>query len=113
MVRSQLPQDWKLLWPSHPCYPYEPSLKFYSFIGLDRFTAAQLHQMRSGKSYKAAYSSEDYLDSLNLYPFSEEDGETLKLAILYCNNKVDAGKLYLPGMDNIGVGSPLWGSKDM
>src|SRR5437660_12416111 len=111
-VRSQLLQDWKLLCPPHPSYAYEPSLRPHPFMGLDRFTAGRLHQMRSGKSYLAAHTSWDDRDSPKTCPFCEETDETFEHAILHCPSKRDAHELHLPGADDVGVGSPLWGSRD-
>src|SRR5207302_2290604 len=111
-VRSQLLQDWKLLCPPHPSYAYEPSLRPHPFMGLDRFTAGRLHQMRSGKSYLAAHTSWDDRDSPKTCPFCEETDETFEHAILHCPSKRDARELHLPGADDVGVGSPLWGSRD-
>ena len=81
-------------------------------MGLDRFTAGRLHQMRSGKSYLAAHTSWDDRNSPKTCPFCEEDDETLEHAILHCPAKLDAHELHLPGADDVGNGSPLWGSKD-
>ena len=45
--------------PDSTRYAYRPSLKAHPFMGLPKFDAGRLHQMRSGKSYLRAHPSWD------------------------------------------------------
>jgi len=52
--KNLLMEEWDRAAPDPARYPYQPSLKPHPFMGLDKFTAGRLHQMRSGKSYLRA-----------------------------------------------------------
>jgi len=52
-------EEWVKAAPDPARYPYLPSLKPHPFMGLEKFTAGRLHQMRSGKSYLRAHPSWD------------------------------------------------------
>jgi len=52
-------EEWELVAPVPPRYEYRPSLKPHPFMGLSKFDAGRLHQMRSGKSYLRAHPSWD------------------------------------------------------
>jgi len=45
--------------PDPERYAYRPSLMPHPFMGLSKFDAGRLHQMRSGKSYLRAHPSWD------------------------------------------------------
>ena len=55
--RSILLRQWSALAPPPPGYPFSPSLSPHPFMGLSKFLAGHVHQMRSGKSYLAAHPS--------------------------------------------------------
>ena len=48
---------WSEDFPAPSYYPYLPRLTPHPFMGLDKFIAGRIHQMRSGKSYLAAHPS--------------------------------------------------------
>lgn len=50
-------EEWGAQAPDPARYPYCPSLKPLSLMGLNKFDAGQLHQMRSGKGYLRAHPS--------------------------------------------------------
>ena len=54
-LKGHLLQDWLLQSPPPLSYPYPPRLVPHPFMGLDRFTAGRIHQMRSRKSYLKAH----------------------------------------------------------
>jgi len=56
-ARNMLIQDWATDDPAPPYYEYPPSLSPHPFMGLGKFVAGRIHQMRSAKSYLAAYPS--------------------------------------------------------
>jgi len=55
--RDLLMQEWEARAPDPARYPYPPSLKPHPFMGLNKFDAGRLHQIRSGKSYIRANPS--------------------------------------------------------
>jgi len=57
--KNLLMKEWDRAAPDPARYPFRPSLKPHPFMGLDKFTAGRLHQMRSGKSYLRAHPSWD------------------------------------------------------
>jgi len=55
--KNLLMKEWEEAAPDPARYPYRPSIKPHPFMGLDKFSADRLHQMRSGKSYLRAHPS--------------------------------------------------------
>jgi len=55
--KNLLMEEWDKAAPDPARYPFQPSLKPHPFMGLDKFTAGRLHQMRSGKSYLRGHPS--------------------------------------------------------
>ena len=49
-----LKEEWQSV-PPVLYYPFAPSLVPHAFMGLPKFIAGRIHQMRSGKSYLAAH----------------------------------------------------------
>jgi len=54
---NMLIQDWATDDPAPPYYEYPPSLSPHPFMGLGKFVAGRIHQMRAAKSYLAAHPS--------------------------------------------------------
>ena len=79
-------------------------------MGLDRFSAGRVHQMRAGKSYLAAHPSWSD-DKDPLCPSCEAEDETFHHAILSCRSKSEARRLHLSGVSSIAHDSPLWVDK--
>ena len=61
-AKQLLLYDWAAT-PAPPFYPYLPSTRPYPFMGLGKFVAGRLHQMRSGKSYLTAHAAWDNPDA--------------------------------------------------
>jgi hypothetical protein len=112
-LRTQLLQDWALQSPPPLYYKHLPSLRPHAFMGLDKFTAGRIHQMRAGKSYLAAHTTWEDPEASTICPHCEEEDETLSHAILHCPAKADIRLLCLPGVDDIGPASPLWSSAEL
>jgi len=107
--RSLLMQEWEEAAPDPPRYPYRPSLKPHPFMGLNKFAAGRLHQMRSGKSYLRAHPSWSD-DAPPTCPSCEEAPETFEDAILRCPAKGPARARHLQGVSDIGPDAPVWSS---
>ena len=54
-ARNMLIQDWVTDNPTPPYYEFPPSLSPHPFMGLGKFVAGRINQMRSAKSYLAAH----------------------------------------------------------
>ena len=83
LCRSLLIEEWEESAPDPARYPYRPSIKPHPFMGLNKFTAGRLHQMRSGKSYLRAHPSWSD-DAPTTCPSCDEAPETFEHAILRC-----------------------------
>jgi len=57
--KNLLMEEWGKVAPDPARYPYQPSIQPHPFMGLDKFSAGRIHQMRSGKSYLSAHPSWD------------------------------------------------------
>jgi len=56
-AKNMLVQDWVTDDPTPLYYEYPPYLSPHPFMGLGKFVAGRIHQMRSVKSYLSAYPS--------------------------------------------------------
>ena len=95
--------------PDHARYPYPPSLKPHPFMGLDKFSAGRIYQMRSGGCYLRAHSSWDS-DSPDTCPSCQSAPDTFEHAILHCPAKEPSRTRHLQGVLDIGPDTPVWSS---
>jgi len=102
-------KEWDEAAPDPARYPYRPSLRPHPFMGLSKFDAGCLHQMRSGKSYLRAHPSWDD-DGPSTCPSCGEARETFEHAILHCLAKRPARTRHLQGVSDIGPDAPVWSS---
>ena len=107
--KNLLLEEWDKAAPDPARYPYRPSLKPHPFMGLDKFSASRLHQMRSGKSYLRAHPSWDN-DTPTTCPSCQNAPETFEHAILHCPAKQPARTRHLQGVLDIGPDAPVWSS---
>ena len=56
-ARNILLQDWATAAPTPPYYDYPPTLSPHPFMGLGKFMAERIHQMRAAKGYLATHPS--------------------------------------------------------
>ena len=54
-AREKLLAEWSSLFPAPGYYLHTPALSPRPFMGLGKFVAVRIHQMRAGKSYLAAH----------------------------------------------------------
>jgi len=78
-------------------------------MGLNRFKAGRLHQMRCGKSCLRAQPSWDD-DAPTTCPSCEDAPETFEHALLHCPAKGPARARHLQGVSVIGPDAPVWSS---
>jgi len=107
--KALLMVEWERVAPDPTRYAYRPSLKPYPFMGLSKFDAGRLHQMRSGKSYHRAHPSWDE-DGPPTCPSCGQAPEDFEHAILHCSAKEPARARHLQGVSEIGPDAPVWSS---
>ena len=108
--RSILLRHWSTLAPPPPGYPYAPSLSPHPFIGLSKFLAGRIHQMRSGKSYLAAHLSWFNRDLPSRCPRCRASSESFEHAVLHCKSRSRQKELHLPKLDLLDADLPIWSS---
>ena len=107
--KNLLRDEWDKAAPDPARYPYRPSLQPHPFMGLDKFPACHLHQIRSGKSYLRAHPSWDN-DAPTTGPSWHSAPETFEHAILHCSAKEPARTGHLQGVLHIGPDDLFWSS---
>jgi len=107
--KTLLMEEWNEAAPDPARYPFPPSTKPHPFMGLDKFSAGRLHQIRSGKSYLRAHPSWDS-DLPSTCPSCLSAPETFEHAILHCSAKEPARTRHLQGVLDIGPDAPVWSS---
>ena len=110
--KNLLMEDWDKAAPDPIRYPYRPSLRPHPFMGLDKFSAGRLHQMRSGKSYLHAHPSWDNNEPTTC-PSCLSAPETFEHAILLCPAKEPARSRHLQGVLELGPDAPVWSSASL
>ena len=113
LLKGHLLQDWSLQSPPPLSYPYSPTLVPHSLIGLDRFIAGRIHQMRSRKSYLKAHPNWGILDPDKTCPSCLPEDETFAHAILSCPVKAQQRSRHLPDVVSVGPESDVLTSKDL
>jgi len=81
-VREALLADWASLFPTPGYYTHPSALSPRPFMGLSKFVAGSLHQMRAGKSYLAAHPTWRSPDADTSCPRCGLEPETFEHAIL-------------------------------
>ena len=83
-VLHTLREEWESV-PLPPYYPFKPSLVPHPFMGLPKFIAVRIHQMRSGKSYLAAHRPDWCKDPVHpTCPRCSLEDETFTHTLLQC-----------------------------
>jgi len=83
-ARTMLIKDWLTDCPAPPYYEYPPSLSPQPFMGLGKFVAGRIHQMRTAKAYLAAHASWFDENPNPTCPRCETGPESFQHAILTC-----------------------------
>ena len=91
-------------------YTFPLSLSPHPFMGLGKFMAGRIHQMRAQKSFLAAHPSWFDLSPSKLYPLCGDEQETFSHAILRYPAQAPAWLLHLQGVASVAPDSPLWSS---
>jgi len=107
--QNPLMEEWEKAAPDPARYPCRPSLKPHPFMGLDKFSAGRLHQMRSGKSYLPAHPSWDSVVPTTC-PRWQSAPESFEHPILHCSAKEPARSRHVQGVLDVGPDAPVWSS---
>jgi len=100
-------EEWDAAAPDPARYPFRPSLRPHPFMGLDKFSAGRLHQMRSGKSYLRAHPAWDS-DGPTTCPRCQSAPETFEHAIHHCSAKEPARSRHLQAVLDVSPDAPVW-----
>jgi len=113
-LRSEqlLLSDWSAT-PAPPYYPYPPTTRPHPFMGLGKFVASRIHQMRSGKSYLVAHPSWEDPDADTSCPLCSEVPQTFKHAILSCPSSARQRSRLLQGVSDLAPEAPVWSDQQL
>ena len=111
-AQTLMMEHWRSL-PLPDYYPFPLRLSPHPFMGLGKFMAGRIHQMRSQKSYLAAHPSWFYAHDSLLCPHCLDEPETLSHTILRCTTKVSAHARHLQGVSSVDQDAPLWSSSSL
>ena len=107
-ARNMLLPDWTTDAPTPPYYDFPPSLIPHPFMGLRRFVAGRIDQMRAAKSYLAAHRSWFDENQDPTCPRCGTEPETLTHAILSCLTQTRVRDLLLKEVFSLGPDADLW-----
>jgi len=106
-AKQHLLSDWAAI-PAPPYHPYPPSTRPHPFMGLGKFVAGRIHQMRSGKSYLVAQPSWGNPDADLSCPQCSEGRQTFEHAILSCPSSAHLRSRLLQGVSDLAPEAPIW-----
>jgi len=106
-AKQLLHSDWSLT-PAPPYYPYPPSTRPHPFMGLGKFVAGRIQQMRCGKSYLAGHPSWDNPEADRSCPLCSEAPQTFKHAILAGLSSARQRSRLLQGVSDLAPEAPIW-----
>ena len=109
-ARSLMIEHWRSFSPVPVYYTFPLSLSPHLFMGLGKFMAGRIHQMRAQKSYLAAHPSWFDTSPSKLCPLCGDEEETFSHAILRCPAKATTWLCHLQGVSSVAPDSPLWSS---
>jgi len=96
-----------------PYYTFPLSLTPHPFMGLGKFMAGRIHQMRAQKSYLAAHPSWSRVDEPRHCPRCGEEEATFSHAIPRCQSTSYHRARRLQGLSDVGRDSPLGSNKEL
>ena len=105
-------EHWRSL-PLPDYYRYHLLLSPHPFMGLGKFMAVCIHQMRSQQTYLAAHPSWFNAHYSTLCPLCGDEPETFSHAILRCPVKASARARHLQGISTVDQDAPIWSSSSL
>jgi len=111
-AKQLLLSDWSST-PAPPYYPYPPSTRPHLFMGLGKFVAGRIHQMRSGKSYLAAHPLWENPDADTPCPLCSGAPQTFEHSILSCPSSAHQRSRLLQGVSDLAPEAPIWSDQQL
>jgi len=99
--------------PAPAYYPFPPSTRPYPFMGLGKFVAGRIHQMRSGKGYLTAHPSWGNPEPDTSCPLCSEAPQTFEPAILSCPFSARQRSRLLQGVSDLAPEAPIWSDQQL
>jgi len=112
-TRLLLLEEWRRLAPPPPYYTFSFSLTPHPFMGLGKFMAGRIHQMRAQKIYLPTHPSWSRVDEPRHCPRCGEEEETFSHAILRRQSTSYHRERLLQGLSDVGPDSPLGSDKQL
>ena len=109
-VREKLLVEWASLFPTPGHYVHPPVLHPRPFMGLGKFVAGSIHQMRAGKCYLAAHPTWRSPHANTSCPRCGLEPETFEHAILSCPSRQHSRSCLLHCVTDVGPEAPLLSS---
>jgi len=109
-VRERLLVEWASIFPTAGYYLHPPALHPRSFMGLGKFVAGTIHQMRAGEGYLAAHPTWRSPDADTSCPSCGLAPDTFEHAILSCPSSQHSRSRLLHGVTDVGPEAPRWSS---
>jgi len=109
-VREKLLEEWSSLFLTLGYYLHPPALQPRPFMGLGKFVAGRIHQMRAGKGFLAAHPTWRSPDAATSCSRCGLEPETYEHAILSCPSRQHSRSRLLHGVTDVGPEAPLWSS---
>src|ERR1700712_3213825 len=106
-AQTLLLEDWTSAFPTPDYYPYPPRLAPHPFMGLDKFAAGRIHQMRAGESYLADHPLWFDGNPAVICPHCTTASESFEHAILTCPAKARERSRILGTISSLGPDSAL------
>ena len=111
-AKQLLLSDWSAT-PAPLYYLYLASTRPHPFIGLGKFVAGRIHQMRSGKGYLRAHPSWDNPDADMSCPLCSEAPQTFQHDILFCPLFAHERSRLLQGVWDLAPEAPIWSDQEL
>ena len=109
-VREKLLVEWASLFPTPGYCLNPPAIQPRPFMGLGKFVAGRIHQMRAGKSYLAAHPTWRSPDADTSCSRCGLEPETFEHAILSCPSRQHSRLRLHHRVTDVGPEAPLWSS---
>jgi len=109
-LRKALIEDWSRLFPPPAYSLHPPALNPLLFMGMGKFVAAGIHQMRAGKSYLPAHPSWWAPKADTSCPHWGLEPKSFEHAIRTCPSKQGGHARLLRSVPDVGHVAPLWSS---
>jgi len=109
-VREALLEEWAHLFLAPGYYHHSPTANHQPFIGLSKFMAARMYQMRARKRYLAAHPTWRTPEAETSCPRCGLEPETFEHAIRACPCRQGACTYLLHHVMSVGHEAPMWSS---